>query len=80
MLVRVKETHVESFYGYYGKRRYPGDEFELVARKDAKGKTISTERQFSEKWMEKVNKVEKSKAPEKPKSDGFFGLKEEGGE
>ncbi len=66
MLVRVKETQVESFYGFYGlQRRYPGDEFELVARKDSKGNTLSAESQFSKKWMEKVN-VPKKPGP-KPK-------------
>lgn len=57
MLVRVKETQVESFYGFYGlKRRYPGEEFKLEAKKDQNGKTITAESQFSDKWMEKVNK------------------------
>lgn len=57
MRVRVKETLVENFYGFYGiKRRYPGDEFTLEPKKDAAGKTISVHAQFSEKWMEKVNK------------------------
>ena len=57
MRVRVKETQVESFYGFYGQeRRYPGDEFDLVAKKDKNGKTISAESQFSSRWMEKVNK------------------------
>ena len=57
MLVRVKETQVESFYGFYGQeRRYPGDKFELIAMKDKNGKTVSAESQFSERWMEKVNK------------------------
>ena len=57
MQVRVKETLVENFYGFYGlKRRYPGDKFELVAKKDSKGKTVTAEQQFSDKWMEKVNK------------------------
>lgn len=57
MQVRVKETLVENFYGFYGiKRRYPGDEFTLVARKDRHGKTVSVESQFSSKWMEKVDK------------------------
>ena len=58
MLVRVKETQVESFYGFYGeRRRYPGDEFELIDKKDGEGKVIySAKSQFSDKWMEKVNK------------------------
>ena len=58
MLVRVKETQVESFYGFYGlKRRYPGDEFTLVDKKNDDGKVIcSAKSQFSERWMEKVNK------------------------
>jgi hypothetical protein len=65
MLVRVKETQVESFYGYYARTRlYPGDEFELVARKTASGETITAESQFSKIWMEKVNKPgPKPKAP-----------------
>ncbi len=57
MLVRVKESLVENFYGFYGfKRRYPGDEFEIVAKKDKAGKTVTVNSQFSDKWMEKVNK------------------------
>lgn len=57
MRVRVKETQVEGFYGFYGQeRRYPGDKFELVARKTKNGETVSVESQFSDKWMEKVNK------------------------
>jgi hypothetical protein len=63
MLVRVKETLVENFYGFYGdRRRYPGDKFELVARKGANSKTISAKSQFSEKWMEELVKPE-SEAP-----------------
>ena len=59
MLVRVKETQVESFYGFYGQeRRYPGDEFTLIARKGKNGKTISAKSQFSERWMEEVVKPE----------------------
>lgn len=55
MRVRVKETLVENFYGFYGlKRRYPGDEFTLVEKKGKDGKAVSVEQQFSEKWMEKV--------------------------
>jgi len=62
MLVRVKESLVENFYGFYGvKRRYPGDEFELVERKNAKGKAVSTESQFSDKWMEKMEDTPKRK-------------------
>ncbi len=57
MRVRVKETQVESFYGFYGQeRRYPGDVFDLVAKKDRNGETVTAESQFSKKWMEKVNK------------------------
>lgn len=67
MLVRVKESLVENFYGFHGiKRRYPGDEFELEDKKDESGKVIySAQAQFSEKWMEKVN-VPKKPGP-KPK-------------
>jgi hypothetical protein len=66
MRVRVKETQVESFYGFYGQeRRYPGDEFELIATKTKDGKTVSAESQFSDRWMEKVN-VPKKPGP-KPK-------------
>ncbi len=56
MLVRVKESLVENFYGFYGLiRRYPGDEFTLVAKKDKTGKVVaSVEAQFSDKWMERV--------------------------
>ena len=57
MQVRVKETLVENFFGFYGtKRYYPGDKFTLVARKGRGGKTVTAEQQFSDKWMEKVNK------------------------
>ena len=67
MLVRVKESMVETFYGFYGeKRRYPGDEFELTSKKDKAGKVIyPAEDQFAESWMEKVN-VPKKPGP-KPK-------------
>ena len=63
MLVRVKETLVENFYGFYGvKRRYPGDEFRLVDVKDDKGEvTYSADDQFSEEWMEKVEDTQKRK-------------------
>jgi len=66
MLVRVKESLVENFYGYYGvKRRYPGDKFELVAKKDSKGKVISSvNSQFSSRWMEKVNDGRVREEPE----------------
>ena len=68
MLVRVKETQVEGFYGFYGlERRYPGDEFTLVPKKDNAGKVISTaENQFSDRWMEKVDKRKKSFRDESP--------------
>ena len=68
MLVRVKPTNVQSFFGYYGlKRRYPGDEFTLVAKKDKSGKVVSTaESQFSSNWMEKVDKRKKSFREESP--------------
>jgi hypothetical protein len=57
MRVRVKETLVENFYGFYGdERRYPGDKFDLVERKTKDGEVVSVESQFSERWMEKVNK------------------------
>lgn len=57
MQVRVKETQVEGFYGFYGQeRRYPGDKFELVATKTQGGEAVTAESQFSAKWMEKVNK------------------------
>ena len=49
MLVRAIEK------GYYGKLRYPGDEFE-----------ISSEKLFSERWMEPV-KTAKKPGP-KPKA------------
>jgi hypothetical protein len=69
MLVRVKDTLVENFYGFYGQeRRYPGDEFMLKAVKDDKGKIIhSAESQFSSKWMEKVS-VPRKPGP-KPKTE-----------
>lgn len=70
MRVRVKETMVENFYGFYGfKRRYPGDEFTLEARKDRNGKTITVEQQFSSKWMEKVDKRKKEFREEVVKAD-----------
>lgn len=62
MLVRVKETLVENFYGFYGiKRRYPGDKFELIERKTQKGEVVSIESQFSDKWMEKIEDTSKRK-------------------
>lgn len=63
MLVRVKETLVENFYGFHGiKRRYPGDEFRLEDKTDDEGKVIcSAESQFSKKWMEKVEETQKRK-------------------
>ena len=75
MLVRVKETQVENFYGFYGlKRRYAGDEFTLVAKKGANGKTITAKSQFSEKWMEKVDKpvIEHVAAPIDESDQGTF--------
>ena len=55
MLVRVKESKVENFYGFHGTQRvYPGDEFELVDLKTAKGETYSAKEQFSDSWMEEV--------------------------
>ena len=70
MQVRVKESLVENFYGYYGiKRRYPGDEFTLVARKDKGGKTISAASQFSSKWMEKVGKDKLKPKEEEPQEE-----------
>lgn len=65
MKVRVKKSLVENFYGFYGQqRRYPGDEFELVARKGANGKTVTVQSQFSETWMEEVvEKKEEAPAP-----------------
>ena len=63
MLVRVKESMVENFYGFYGvKRRYPGDEFRLVDVKDKEGKvTYSAKDQFSDKWMEEMEDTQKRK-------------------
>ena len=63
MLVRVKESMVENFYGFYGvKRRYPGDEFRLLDKEDKQGKVIcSAESQFSDKWMEKIEDTQKRK-------------------
>ena len=63
MLVRVKESMVENFYGFYGvKRRYPGDEFRLLDKEDKQGKVIcSAESQFSDKWMEKIADTQKRK-------------------
>ena len=55
MLVRVKESLVENFYGFYGTtRRYPGDEFELIDKKDKDDNVYSAEEQFSDSWMEKI--------------------------
>lgn len=68
MRVRVKESLVENFYGFYGtKRRYPGDEFTLVA---TEGNTVK--QQFSEKWMEKVEQpsADKEPSPSKEKESG----------
>ena len=55
MKVRVIPTLPETFYGFYGKRRRPGEEFEL---KDVvvDGKvTVLAEKQFSAKWMQIVD-------------------------
>lgn len=50
MRVRAKEL------GYYGhKRRRPGEVFDLIDDKDAKGGVIPAAKFFSEKWMEKVD-------------------------
>ena len=47
--------------GFYGQHlRQNGDVFDLVEREDREGKTISVDRQFSSKWMEKVEKQAKS--------------------
>ena len=71
MLVKVKESLVENFYGFYGtKRRYPGDQFTLVEQTKKNGDIVSVDDQFSDKWMEKVEpeKKEVKKAPVKTKS------------
>lgn len=79
MQVRVKPTNVQSFFGYYGlKRRYPGDVFELVAKKDKKGKVYrSAEDQFSANWMEKVNKP--GRKPKEKIDESYSSTSEEGG-
>ena len=57
MKVKVREDLVEDFIGFYGvKRRRPGQVFELVDRKKKDGSTLKAKDQFSERWMEKVNK------------------------
>lgn len=62
MLVRVRESLVENFYGFHGiKRVYPGNEFELVDLKTAKGDVYSAEEQFSDSWMEKIGDTPKRK-------------------
>ena len=58
MKVRVIPTLPETFYGFYIKRRRPGEEFEL---KDVEvdGKvTVLAEDQFSAKWMQIVDDSE----------------------
>ena len=74
MKVRVKTWGVPpDFVGFYGnKRRHPGDEFDLVPKTDKDGKEISCERQFSERWMEKVTEkaeLPKRNSPIKKKDD-----------
>lgn len=63
MLVRVKESLVENFYGFYGsKRLYPGDEFELTDQEDKDGKVFySAEDQFSDGWMEKLESTKRKR-------------------
>ena len=53
MRVRVKPELADGFFGFYGKRRRPGDEFD-----------ISDEKAFSEKWMEKVKRA--GRPPKEP--------------
>ena len=63
MRVRVKVKGLApDFTGFYAsKRRYPGDEFTLVARRDSKDKEVTVERQFSSRWMEKVESEKQDK-------------------
>ena len=63
MRVRVKTKGLApDFTGFYAsKRRYPGDEFTLVARRDSKDKEITVEKQFSERWMEKIEPEKQDK-------------------
>ena len=65
MRVRVKTTGLApDFVGFYGsKRRRPGEEFTLTPVRDSKGKLITVEEQYSERWMDKLEpeKPEKSK-------------------
>ena len=70
MLVRVKDSLVENFYGFYGtKRRYPGQQFKLEPRKTQDGQTVSVEEQFSERWMEKVDKRKREHREEAEQSE-----------
>jgi len=61
MKVRALEVVGQKYSGYYDhKRRVPGEVFTLVPitkiSKDGKKIVISPENQFSERWMEKVEK------------------------
>ena len=50
--MKVKATR----FGYYGHaKRKPDSIFELKPYKDSQGKIVSTEQQFSSRWMEKVD-------------------------
>lgn len=60
MTVRAKGAAEGKPAGFYGQHlRQNGDVFDLVEREDSKGNIISVDRQFSMKWMEKVEKKSK---------------------
>lgn len=56
MTVRAKGASEGKPAGFYGQHlRQNGDVFDLVEREDRNG-VVSVERQFSKKWMERVDK------------------------
>jgi hypothetical protein len=76
MRVKVKEGQK----GWYGGQMRRGkdvdngvavsDEFDIVARKHSvTGKTITVEQQFSERWMEKVDKSTRGRKKANPESE-----------
>lgn len=61
MRVRAKGASDGKPAGFYGTAlRYNGEEFDLVEREDGKGGKITVEKQFSKKWMVKVEPAKKS--------------------
>jgi len=73
MRVRALTIPNQNYSGYHGlKRRKAGEEFSLspiTILRNGKKIIISPESQFSEKWMEKVDKDAPVKKPEQQTSD-----------